>query len=260
MIGRGEDVVGYGGWGWAGWAWWTVGWVGWGGAKGWVGQVAAIGGGDVVGMGWVATVVAGWVGGAGWGGGVLWGLVGWSGGRGGWGRWQRHAVGTWWGGVGGGVVGLGGGGVGLCGEGWVRVGYGWGGRGRWQLKAVATWWGVAGGECIQASSQGRWELTLDEEEEMKVHLELPLYQKAEGIFGNPITKKMREKLTHDEAPYVTSKRSQTGAKTSTSSSRPKRRGLVDEDFDAGVEENDVAAYKDFVPTLDAMMMSWNMKI
>ncbi|KAI3725056.1 hypothetical protein L1987_64829 [Smallanthus sonchifolius] len=52
----------------------------------------------------------------------------------------------------------------------------------------------------------------------------------------------------DEAPYATRKRSKTGAKTSTSSSRPKRRGLVDEDFDAGVEENDVAAYKDFVPT------------
>ncbi|KAI3815790.1 hypothetical protein L1987_15472 [Smallanthus sonchifolius] len=41
------------------------------------------------------------------------------------------------------------------------------------------------------------------------------------------------------------------SKTSSSSSRP--RGLVDEpdyDFDVDAEENDVAAYKDFVPTSD----------
>ncbi|KAI3816531.1 hypothetical protein L1987_16232 [Smallanthus sonchifolius] len=42
-----------------------------------------------------------------------------------------------------------------------------------------------------------------------------------------------------------------GAKSKTSSSRSRPRGLVDEpdyDFDVYAEENDVAAYKDFVPT------------
>ncbi|KAI3755050.1 hypothetical protein L1987_54843 [Smallanthus sonchifolius] len=46
----------------------------------------------------------------------------------------------------------------------------------------------------------------------KIHCELPLYRRAEGIFGNPMAKKMRAKLAPD------------------------------------AEENDVAAYKDFVPT------------
>ncbi|KAI3822342.1 hypothetical protein L1987_09931 [Smallanthus sonchifolius] len=55
-----------------------------------------------------------------------------------------------------------------------------------------------------------------------------------------------------EAPYSTrASGNKRGAKSKTSSSRSRPRGLVDEpdyDFDVDAEENDVAAYKDFVPT------------
>ncbi|KAI3712984.1 hypothetical protein L1987_71554 [Smallanthus sonchifolius] len=55
-----------------------------------------------------------------------------------------------------------------------------------------------------------------------------------------------------EAPYSTrASGNKRGAKSKTSSSRSRPRGLVDEpdyDFDVDAEENDVAAYKYFVPT------------
>ncbi|XP_023758229.1 uncharacterized protein LOC111906691 [Lactuca sativa] len=35
---------------------------------------------------------------------------------------------------------------------------------------------------------------LNEDEEMKIHAELPIYRSAQGIFGNPIAKKMRVKI------------------------------------------------------------------
>ncbi|CAH1431590.1 unnamed protein product [Lactuca virosa] len=37
-------------------------------------------------------------------------------------------------------------------------------------------------------------LALNEDEEMKIHAELPIYRSAQGIFGNPIAKKMRVKI------------------------------------------------------------------
>ncbi|KAD6795680.1 hypothetical protein E3N88_06576 [Mikania micrantha] len=37
-------------------------------------------------------------------------------------------------------------------------------------------------------------LALKEEEKEKIHMKLPLYQRAERIFGNPMAKKMRSKL------------------------------------------------------------------
>ncbi|KAI3795361.1 hypothetical protein L1987_38013 [Smallanthus sonchifolius] len=103
----------------------------------------------------------------------------------------------------------------------------------------------------------RWiKLALTEDDQEKIHCELPLYRRAEVIFGNPMAKKMRAKLAPatgaGEAPYSTrASGNKRGAKSKTSSSRSRPRGLVDEpdyDFDVDAEENDVAAYKDFVPT------------
>nr|KAJ0197303.1 hypothetical protein LSAT_V11C700367210 [Lactuca sativa] len=37
-------------------------------------------------------------------------------------------------------------------------------------------------------------LALNEDEEMKIHAKLPIYRSAQGIFGNPIAKKMRVKI------------------------------------------------------------------
>ncbi|KAI3744866.1 hypothetical protein L1987_57962 [Smallanthus sonchifolius] len=67
------------------------------------------------------------------------------------------------------------------------------------------------------------------------------------------TKKICDQATGaGEAPYSTrASGNKRGAKSKTSSSRSRPRGLVDEpnyDFDVDAEENDVAAYKDFVPT------------
>ncbi|KAI3762390.1 hypothetical protein L1987_52820 [Smallanthus sonchifolius] len=108
------------------------------------------------------------------------------------------------------------------------------------------------------------DLDEDDEDELETNLredspcELPLYRRAEGIFGNPMAKKMRAKLARatgaGEAPYSTRESgNKRGANSKTSSSSSRPRGLVDEpdyDFDVDAEENDVAAYKDFLPTSD----------
>ncbi|XP_042758543.1 uncharacterized protein LOC111908085 [Lactuca sativa] len=41
-------------------------------------------------------------------------------------------------------------------------------------------------------------LALNEDEEMKIHVQLPIYRSAQGIFGNPIAKKMRVKIAPAE--------------------------------------------------------------
>ncbi|KAJ0568523.1 hypothetical protein HanIR_Chr06g0297151 [Helianthus annuus] len=66
----------------------------------------------------------------------------------------------------------------------------------------------------------------------------------------------REPLHFTRRSANTSQRGE-GTSTSTSSSRPKpkpkRRTLIDDDFDVEVQENDVAPYKHFVPTLDGVV-------
>ncbi|CAI9290098.1 unnamed protein product [Lactuca saligna] len=45
-------------------------------------------------------------------------------------------------------------------------------------------------------------VALNEDEEMKIHVELPIYRSAQGIFGNPIAKKMRVKIAPDPTEWL----------------------------------------------------------
>ncbi|CAH1416836.1 unnamed protein product [Lactuca virosa] len=45
-------------------------------------------------------------------------------------------------------------------------------------------------------------LSLNEDEEMKIHAELPIYRSVEGTFGNPIVKKMRVKIAPDWTKWL----------------------------------------------------------